>query len=172
MAIDFYVDSKFKDKQGRWRTASLFYESYMIKELPDYSPMYTLKDTEYQGLPSIKEAYLMYKDPTGYKVAKELLGGWEHWKVLTGLKWFNAHLKAWEEELEVSLKYEGIQKLLELSRGDKAIAKDAAKFIVNKEWEVKRGRPTKEDIEKQNRISSNVNNQIESDFKLLNLNEK
>lgn len=167
MAINFNVDSEYKDKQGRWHTQALFLECY--KDIKEKKPMYTLRDKEYKGLPSIKEAYLSMEDPTGYRVATECLGGWEHWKRLTSLAWFKTHLAQWEEELEIKLKCKGIRKMMELSEGDKAVAKDATKFIVNREWESKRGRPSKAEIERATKINSAVSNEVDSDFKLLKL---
>ena len=170
MAIDFRVTSPFRDKQNRWHTQALFFECY--KKIEGFKPRFTLRDTEYKGLPSMKESYLAFEDPTGYRVATELLGGWEHWKKLCSLAWFKVHLTQWEEELEVKMKCAGIRKMVEFSEGDKSIAKDATKFIINREWETKRGRPSKAEVERQTRIDSSVNEDINNDFKLLRLDEK
>lgn len=162
-------NKKFKDKQGRWHTQALFRESY--KEFADMKPLYTLKDDDYEGLPSIKKAYLNFKDPTGYRVATELLGGWEHWKKLCGLQWFQLHLQEWEEELEIKLKCEGIKRMIEFSTGEDSKAKDATKFLINKEWEQKRGRPSKEEKERYNKINEKVSDAVNSDFELLKMYE-
>lgn len=166
-------NNKFKDDKGRWRTLSLFYESYRSEDVSERYPyIYTLKDHDYDELISIKKLYIAMEDPTEYRIATEYFGGWEHWKVLCAAKWFQVHLEIWREELEVKMKCKAIAKVLELSNSTGAVAKDASKFIVNKEWEVKRGRPSKGEIERQKRISSNISQQIDSDFKLLNLNER
>lgn len=160
-------DNKFRDKMGRWHTQALFVECHQY--VKGMKPMYTLN--EYKGYPSIKKAFLDYEDPTGYKVATEWLGGYDHWKKLCSLKWFREHLEQWEEELEVKMKCKAISKMNELAAGDNAVAKDASKFLVNKEWEGKRGRPTKAEIEKNTKVNTRVSNVLESDFKLLNLHD-
>jgi hypothetical protein len=167
MAINFKVDSKFKDNQGRWHTQALFKEC--PKKSDQLDAMFTLRDKAFEGLPSIKEAFLSMEDPTGYKVATELLGGWGHWKRLCQLSWFKVHLAEWEEELEIKMKCKGIRKMIELSEGDKAVAKDATKFIVNREWESKRGRPSNAERERNSKIDLAVGSAVDNDFKLLRL---
>lgn len=161
---------KFKDEKGKWRTQSLFYEAYLKSEVSEkYPPIYTLKDADYKKFISIKAIYLSLEDPTEYRIATEYFGGWDHWKTLCATVWFGKHIEEWREELEIKMKCKYIQKIKELSDTTGAVAKDASKFIINKEWETKRGRPSKEEVEKRNRIDSNVKEQIEADFKLLNI---
>lgn len=96
----------WKDKGGRWRTLSLFKEH----EHPDYTAIYTLKEHDItvggRKYISLRRKYLELKDPTGYRIATECLGGWEHWKVLNSSKWFGEHSEAWSEELRVLLESE------------------------------------------------------------------
>lgn len=166
--------NKFKDNLGRWLSKSLFYESYTAEDRAEKYPyMFTLKDEEFKGLPSLKQIYLSLEDPTEYRIATEYLGGWEHWKSLLESKWFAVHVANWREELEVKMKCKGLLKIMELSETTGAVAKDATKFLINREWEPKRGRPSKIEIEKQTRINSNVSRQLEDDFNnIFKLNER
>lgn len=167
------TSSRFKDEKGRWLTMSLFYETYSnLDTRANYPPLYTIKDEDYNGLLSIRKKYLELRDPSEYKIATQYFGGWEHWKVLNTNKWLSNHVNSWREELEVIIRCGALEKMQELATSDKAIAKDALKFMINREWEVRRGRPSKDEKERQLRIESDINAQVDSDFKLLNLNER
>lgn len=158
-------DLPFKDVKGCWLTQSLFYE---CRRDNIYKPLYTLKDDDYKGFISIKKKYFELNDPTEYLIATTYFGGWEHWKQLCDAQFFSYYVNLWREELEIKQKCEMLRNLYE----DPDQSFFVKKFLINKEYEVKRGRPSKEEIAKNNRINSNVNSQIENDFKVLKLNEK
>ena len=71
---------KFKDKQGRYLTAGLFYETSTDKS----TALYTLKDYDHEvnGIkyPSLKKLYLEMCDVTEYAFATEHMGSWNQWK--------------------------------------------------------------------------------------------
>lgn len=156
---------RFKCARGTWLTQSLFYECYRSNE--GYPPLYTFKDNDHKGMLSIKKIYLALEDPTEYRVATEYFGGWEHWKVLTNCNFLKPYLNQWRDELEIKLKCKELQKLLQDE--DKNFV--VSKFLINREWEVKRGRPSKEELARKERINDRVNQQIDNDFKLI-INEK
>lgn len=163
-------NNRFKDNVGKWFTQSLFLETKYGANSDVCAPIFTLKDNDYKGLISLKRVYLELRDPTEYRIATEWLGGWQHWKALCSSVWFMKNLTVWREELEVKMKAENLKKMYEIAQSSGAVAKDAAKFFINREWEVKRGRPSKEEKARQLRINSQVTEQVENDFKLLNLN--
>jgi len=135
----------YKDEIGRWRTLSLFKET-AIPVNPQYPPVFSLKDPDPDSPdqpPSFKEMFIESGDITGYTVAKEVLGSWKHFQKLLRSKWFKEHFDEWVSEVEVKLRSEGLRKIQAVSKGDNASAYQAAKYLSDKGWEEKRGRPSK-----------------------------
>jgi len=157
----------YKDKMGRWRTQSLFYEFYLKNE--DYPPIFTLKEFDHEGLPSIRQLFLSFEDPTGYKFSKAILGSYEHWKVLAALDWFQAHLQDWLVELEVKHQAEALRKIKEIADGEGNVSFQAAKFLAEQGWKSKRGRPSKAEIEQQVKVAAGVHAAVEDDLQRIRL---
>lgn len=155
----------YKDKMHRWRTQSLFKEFY----LNALEPVFTLKEFDDDGLPSIRQLFLSYEDPTGYMFSKEILGSYEHWKKLVSLPWFKEHLNDWLIELEVKMESEAIKRIREVSKGESGSALPAAKYLADKGWMVKKGRPKKEDIEREARIAAGVEAEVEGDLERIRI---
>jgi len=152
----------YKDKMGRWRTQSLFYEFYLNNE--DYPPVFTLKEFDHEGLPSIRQLFLSYEDPTGYLFSKNVLGSYEHWKKLMELDWFRTHVQDWLVELEVKQQANALRKIKTISEGDGNVAFQAAKFLAEQGWKSKRGRPSKQEIEQAKKIAAGVESAVENDL--------
>ena len=136
-----------------YMTYSLFFETH-----PTHSqkgPYYTLKDREHRGLPSMKQLYMSCKDLTEYDQAILLLGSWDHWVVLSKSAWFAKKVEAWHEELEIKLRSEAIRKMVESDRPD------AAKWIAERKWESKRGRPSKEEVTREKRIHAGIGSEVD-----------
>ena len=160
----------FKDPvTGNWYTQALFYElTYTRPE----NAMYTLKDNaidikvngEVRTLPSIKQAFLECEDPTEYTFATTYLGGWSHWKRLCEkTKLLHPYIEEWREELEVKLRSEGIRQVAEHAKSDKGF--QASKWLAEKGWdEKKRGRPSKEEKERELKIQTKIGKEVDDDL--------
>ena len=169
-----------KDDRGKYRTYSLFierakegYPSYWT--LQDSSRQVTTlnKDTglsEMKTYPSLKEIYLSYDHIPGYEYefAMDCFKSWDHWVKLTqsGMKEVFAE---WREELEIKLKSDAIRAMVKASKGEGASATGAAKYLADKGYSTKRGRPSKEEIEKERRIAAGITEELESDFERMGL---
>lgn len=106
----------FKDKMGRWRTISLFYEH----RVDNYDPLFTLseKGRTVNGthLPSLKEMYLDFEDTTEYLFVTEVMKtSWRHWLKMTENSILKTEIESWREELSLKLQAKGIKKAVELS---------------------------------------------------------
>ena len=78
------------DSQNRMRTANLFPESSQDPH-DKYPALYSMRDTEHDGLPS---AYLIYMHAIDeYDAATKLVGSLRHWRKLLNCKWFMEGLK-------------------------------------------------------------------------------
>lgn len=162
------MDNKppYKDTVGRWRTQSLFIE------LPheDYPPVFTLKEFDYLDkntntlYPSMRRLFLESRDPTGYRFSRSSLLSYAHWKKLISVQWFaEDHLLGWLEELDVKLKSDGLQKIVELASGESGSAFQAAKYLAERDIKQSVGRPKK--IKKASPLESL---DVEDDFKRIN----
>lgn len=159
--------SKYTDKQGRYRTRSLFVETIgKDQKKAGFTPLYTLKgDPKYIDL---HDLYIQSGDPTEYIFAMKAFDSWQHFKHLESLAWFRYHLQEWREELEVKLRSDGIRALAEASaEGTRGIS--AAKFLADRGWEKKRGRPSKDEVEREKRIQAQMQEELHEDAaRLLN----
>lgn len=163
------MSDKFKDSRGRWRTQSLFLEQSYASTSTD-APMYTLSAEDKDGLPSFRRLYLELADPTDYKPATELLGGWEHWKALVKSEWFTAYLKELHEELNIKLRSEGIATLRKnMKVSDKPVP--AARYFADGTFKDKRtaGRPTKAEKTAAAHEMAAIEKRLEDDAKRLGL---
>lgn len=164
---------EFKDKMGRWRTASLFIDCPQQVD-PDagYRPLYSLKGHDHpDGYPSLRRLYLEISDPTEYRVATSLFGGWEHWLALTERSpWFKSILASLRSELEIKLRSEALLQLIEDSKSSSRSSKGSAKYIADGDYkEKKAGRPTKADIEEARVTKLGLDKRVSDDMARLGL---
>lgn len=157
----------YKDSMGRYLTQSLFLECYTGND--KYEPVFTLKEFDYQGLPSIRRLFLEYDDPTGYLFAKEVLGSYEHWKQLIKLQWFKEHVDEWLIELDVKAQANALKKIKSISEQESNVAFQAAKFLAEQGWKNKRGRPSKQEIEHERKVAAGVDSAVEGDLQRIRL---
>lgn len=151
-----WTKDQLRDTRGYPLTQSLFleinYSEYAVFTMNDDPKTYN--DKVY---PSLRQYYLEIADPTEYKFAKECLLGWDHWKRICDNKDIAKEVDKWREELEVSLRSEGIQAIVDATAQDGGNFQ-AAKWLADKGWEKQKvGRPSKSDIEREKRIADRVN---------------
>jgi hypothetical protein len=120
-------------------------------------PLMTLREYEVDGLPSMHTMFMEDKDITGYATCMRTVGVWRHWKKMWANKKLKPHMDAWVEELEVWMMADGIKKM----RNSQSPA--AAKYLVEKGWDKKAGRPSKADINKQARAQALLDNDLADD---------
>ncbi len=146
-----------KDNLGRnLFIHALFVEKKNMTQRADGAgPYYSLHDQEWKGYPSMREMYLSCNDITEYEQAIYLLGSWDHWQALVKSNTLAPYLPKWREELEAKVRSQAIKKLMDSDRTD------AAKWIAERKWDIKRGRPTNAEIEKERRIQANIKSDID-----------
>jgi hypothetical protein len=133
----------FKDKMNRWLTVGLF------KELSS-NP-----DTVIMTLDEARERFVELSDMTGYRFSQRYLGSWAQWQHLEASVNLAPEIKKWREELEVKLRCEGLERIVEESATGHF---QANKFLVDRGWSTREaGRPSKLEVKKK----------IESDKKVV-----
>lgn len=169
MTVDTRVDlsNKFRNIQGTRRYGSLFYE----KCLADKSTaVFTLKDHDYKGYPSLYRLYMESEDPTEYEFAINNLDGWEHWEILCQAEWFQPFVSRWRRELEVKIRSRALANIvLEAADPKSRNTYNANKMLLEKGWLDRntKGRPTKDDISKAAKDLAEEDSSIAEAFKLL-----
>lgn len=157
--------SKFKSPTGQLLLQGLFFEQ---SPNPD-TPIYTLKDEDHKGLPSLYRLYMETDDPTEYTFATTYLAGWDHWERLCKSPWFKPYVERWRRELLVRLKARALLAMrAEAEKADSKNAFAANKFLLDNGWEEKpknsRGRPSKQEIQQEAARMAEDSSRVEHDF--------
>lgn len=154
--------ARLKDSQGHPLTQSLFLEIGYEED----KAIYTLKDEdhEYRGNTyySLKRLFIDMEDTTEYIFANTYLLGWKHWQRLNQNKALAKHFQEWREELELSLRAQGIRAIIDQAADEKGF--QAAKWLADAGW-AKRGagRPSKNEKLKEERIQARLDEEFNAD---------
>lgn len=149
-----------QDAMGKPITQSLFLEIGYTDQA-----VYTLKDQDHEHngnyYPSLKRLYLECADPTEYEFATTYLLGWKHWLRLCENKMVRKHIDEWREELEVKLRSRGVKNVLESAKSGNY---QAARWLADRGWDTRgAGRPSKADVEKEQRVQAAMSGEYEAD---------
>jgi hypothetical protein len=158
----------FKADNGRFLTEALFWETN--RDRTKFAPLFTLKETEHEGLPSLRAEYLRIGDPTEYRFATEVLGSLSHWKLLKSLDWFKPHAEEWAEALDSELRAEAAtaaRTILNSPDASDAARLQAAKFLSDRGWSKKatKGRPSKEEVVRFTKEEARLSKTYDEDYK-------
>lgn len=161
------TDSPFRNAYGQRYLRTLFYETTLADKT---GVVYTLKDRDHEGYPSLYRLYMESDDPTEYSFAISNLDGWDHWETLCECTWFKPYITRWRRELEIRAKARALLAI-------KALAADptskehyqASKFLINSGWREKAtgrgaGRPSKDEVQKVARQLAEDSRNLEEDF--------
>jgi len=152
--------NKLRDALGRYKTVSLFYELAIKQE----EAKWTMKEEDRmeKGIkyPSLKAIYLaMDHIPYNeYEFAEKYFGSWEHWDRLSNEsdKRLVTMVSGWRTEMEVKLRAAALKQIIAEGKSGGASALAAAKYIAEKGYDKKAGRPTKASIAKETKVQSGI----------------
>lgn len=155
---------RFKNAQGVRFLKALFFEETLADKA---NVVYTLKDQDHEGYPSLYRLYMETGDPTEWKFANAHLDGWDHWQNLCECTWFKPYVARWRKELSLRIASEALTRIMAEAKTASRNAFTANRFLLEG-WEAKgeskRGRPSKQAIrEEAHRIASSES-QIADDF--------
>lgn len=171
--VPFYDYSSLKDDLGRYLTHALFVEKSYRSE--KFQPLFTLqpynKTVDGVFYPSLKKIYFSYDHIPGfeYEFATDVFGHWDHWMKLTQDSSIRPFFKEWREEYEIKLKAQAMRSLIEVSRiaDPKGVA--AAKYLAEKGYVSRKGRPSKEEVARERKIEAGIRENLEEDMERLGL---
>lgn len=117
----------FKSGNNNWFTKGMFFETTLANKS---TVLYTLKDVDHLGFPSLSRLYIETGDITEYRFANTHLGGWDHWLTLQQLDWMQPYIAKWRAELQVKLQSDtlAIVKEIAVAKGREALS--AAKCLL------------------------------------------
>lgn len=166
------ANNQFKDIKGCWRVHSLFYEW----NITDYVSLFTIhnEDRIENGIPyrSLYKIYMSYSHVPGseYEFATKELGGWEHWlRLCSAGKNIVELIQQWRDELEVRIRAGAIKSMMTNALEPTAVGANAAKWLAEKGYAPKRGRPSKEERQAHLKREESINKQIEADLERVGL---
>ncbi len=157
------IDKKrLKDGMGRPLTQSLFLEMGYHED----KAIYTFKDDdhEYKGNTyiSLKKLFIEMEDVVEYEFANQYLLGWQHWQRLNENKALAKHFAEWREELELSLRSQGVSAIIDQAADEKGF--QAAKWLADKGWDKRQaGRPSKNEKLKEERMQAKLDDEFSGD---------
>lgn len=157
----------FRIHTGQRLLRGLFYET---TQLDKSSVVYTLKDRDHEGYPSLYRLYMEHDDPTEYTFAIACLDGWDHWITLCRCTWFKPYISRWRTELEVRAKAKALVAIKALANNPTAKESyQANKFLISGGWKDRTqgkgaGRPSKEDVRKEAQRMAQDHKDIDDDF--------
>lgn len=138
-----YDKNELTAPNGAPKTQGLFYEY-------EYNPdaLFTIHEDDItkrgKTFYSLRKLYMEAKDLTGYRFAEKYLAGYRQWKRFKANKWINDHIENWEEELELSIRADALQDMLNLSETEGSF--QATKFLLDRGYsKLPKGRPSKKD---------------------------
>lgn len=161
--------SKFRSSTNYRLLKALFFETATDKSYV----VYTLKDWDHLGYPSLYLKYMETNDPTEYRFATTHLDGWEHWELLTKCAWFKPIVARWRRELELRMKSIALSRIMAEAKTSSKESFTANKYLLEKGWEPKesnkRGRPSKEEIKSQAQALVLEQTTIDDDFSRISI---
>ncbi|MCA9340380.1 MAG: hypothetical protein KDA17_05690 [Candidatus Saccharibacteria bacterium] len=167
--------NKFATPQGKRYLEGLFFEKR--RSADQDTAVYTLKDRDHNGYPSLYRLYMEANDPTEWRFAHEHLDGYEHWTMLCECEWFQPFLTRWRKELELKIRGAALLAI----REEAANPESKSAFLANKlllagGWKDKeeadaskrgRGRPSKKDIMDEAKAQAEALQTLNDDLKRL-----
>ncbi len=161
--------NKFRTPQGKPLLQRLFFETTLADKA---TVVYTLKENDHNGYPSLKRLYLETKAPTEYSFAMTYLSDWGQWEALCNCKWFHPHLARWRRELELLIKSSALVNIM--GEAENTLGKNhfiANKYLLERGWVPKehqvRGRPSKQDIKDAATEMAREQERVDDDFERL-----
>ena len=163
---------------GRRILRSLFLETVgsNVLELGVSRPVFTLKDRNIvkDGITywSIKNLYFSYDHVPGfeYQFAKDVFGSWEHWQLLVESgDLVREYIEAWRDEMTIRLQARALESLFKTALFEGSKGTPAARYLADRGWEVKRGRPSKDEVEREKKIAAGVHDEVQKDIERLGL---
>lgn len=157
--------SIFRNELGKRYNTNLFYE---LNQTDMSQAIYTTKRKDHKGYFSLYKLYMACDDPLEHTFASTYFEDLDHWEFLANHTLLKEEVAYWRYELETKIRGEALARI----RMEAKINSDKSfmcnKFLLDKGWKSKedvgRGRPTKEDIQKEANKIFEKQSRLNEDF--------
>lgn len=158
-------NSKFRSSINSRLIKQLFFEHCYGQEAK--SAVYTLKDWDHEGYPSLYRLYMEMGDLKEYDFAETYLDGYEHWERLCKTPWFKPYVERWRKELLLQVQGKALRRIQEVAQTENhKSAYEANKFLLAGSWAnsgSSRGRPSKEEVKAEAQKIAETDKQLAED---------
>jgi len=164
--------------KDRFIIRSMFIETMPdhVKDNGNVQAVFTLKDRNFikngHLYYSLKNIYFSYDHIPGfeYEFAQDVFGSWDHWEAVAASTGpVKKYIDAWRDELTVKLQAKALQAMIKTATFEGSKGTPAARYLADRGWEVKRGRPSKEEVEREKKIAAGVEREIQEDMQRLGI---
>lgn len=155
---------KYKTPQGVFILRGLFYEETLSDKA---TVLYTLKDQDHEGYPSLRRLYLEAGDMTEYFFAIKYLSGWAHWERLLECEWFQPYIERWRKELELTVRAKALIRIQLLSERESKESFNANKYLLSGIWKKEPSKVTRDEVKEQAQEEIQKSKEILEDVKRL-----
>ena len=155
----------FKNNSGVHYIKALFYE-VALEDDRKYV-LYTMKNYDHEGYPSIQRLFLEMNDPTEYTFATKYFDSWRHWKLVREAVWFKPIYNEMVEELHLRIKAKALFKIREAAENSDKDKMQANRYLLEGGYidkEDKRGRPSKAKVKEEADKIVRDHEQINDDY--------
>lgn len=158
-------NSKFRNGSNSRLMKQLFFEECYGKD--EKLAVYTLKDWDHLGYPSLYRLYMEMGDLKEYEFAETYLDGYDHWMRLCSTPWFKPHIERWRKELLLRVQGQALRRIQSVAEaeGHKS-AYEANKFLLAASWASpghSKGRPSKEQVKEEAERIAKAEKEIQED---------
>jgi len=161
--------NRYRAANGSWYLKALFFETTAADKT---TVLYTLKDEDHKGHPSLYRLYMAMDDITEWEFSQTYFYSWEHWTILCECTWFKDTVERWRKELLLRTQAQALR-AIKLEAADGKNAYHANKYLLEAGWQEpdgkKRGRPSKEEVKKEADIKAESLSRIAKDYKRIKL---
>lgn len=156
------LSTKFRNSSGARYLKGLFFETSDSKD----TVLYTLKDRDHLGYPSMYRLYIEAADLLEITFAETYLDGYEHFQMLCNCTWFEPYISRWRLELELKIRAEALARTIQDARSDSKSAAQSRKFLLERGWvpKSKKGRPSKEQVKAEAKRLAEATKDFQSDL--------
>lgn len=155
--------NKFRNGAGARYLRALFFETTPADKS---TVLYTLKDSDHEGYPSLYLLYMASEDLLEYDFANTYLDGWEHWQMLCECPWFEPYVTRWRQELELVVRSKALARLRQDADSDSRSSAASNRFLLERGWidKPQKGRPTKASVKAETQRQAAIKKSVQDDY--------
>lgn len=155
-------ENKYKSTNGSLLFKPLFWETSSVLDVVARTKvLYTLKDEDYKGYPSLKRLYLEEGDLTEYSFAIKYFHDLDHWERLCDKSWFRNYIMEWRRQLELKIRSQSLKALISLTENPSVADSNPSKVSINKFLAEGGWRSTRTERRKNNRETTKVEQKLD-----------